>query len=66
MQKNTNPEMGPANLLNPTCVMTIDFLKFLQNGLSVLHMAAQGGHVNVVQLLLENGFDVDDVTTVGL
>jgi len=27
-------------------------------------MAAQGGHVDIVQILLDNGYDIDDVTMV--
>ena len=37
---------------------------FLQNGLSALHMATQGGHVEVVELLLKEDFPVDDITSV--
>lgn len=34
----------------------------LQNGLSPLHMATQGDHLNCVQLLLHHDVPVDDVT----
>lgn len=34
----------------------------LQNGLSPLHMATQGDHLNCVQLLLQHNVPVDDVT----
>lgn len=34
----------------------------LQNGLSPLHMATQGDHLNCVQLLLHHEVPVDDVT----
>lgn len=33
-----------------------------QNGLSPLHMATQGDHLNCVQLLLQHNVPVDDVT----
>lgn len=35
---------------------------FQQNGLSPLHMATQGDHLNCVQLLLHHDVPVDDVT----
>lgn len=35
---------------------------FGQNGLSPLHMATQGDHLNCVQLLLHHEVPVDDVT----
>lgn len=34
----------------------------VQNGLSPLHMATQGDHLNCVQLLLHHDVPVDDVT----
>lgn len=37
-------------------------MRVLQNGLSPLHMATQGDHLNCVQLLLHHDVPVDDVT----
>lgn len=37
-------------------------LLIFQNGLSPLHMATQGDHLNCVQLLIEHHVPVDDVT----
>ena len=36
----------------------------LQNGLTALHMAAQAGHDDVVELLLEKNFALDEVSSV--
>lgn len=38
------------------------FPSAFQNGLSPLHMATQGDHLNCVQLLIEHNVPVDDVT----
>ena len=45
-------------------IITNNIILLLQNGLSALHMATQGGHAEVVQLLLEEKFPVDDITSV--
>lgn len=45
------------------CIKVRPVLIFsLQNGLSPLHMATQGDHLNCVQLLLHHEVPVDDVT----
>lgn len=46
-----------------TCIICKHrFFSSLQNGLSPLHMATQGDHLNCVQLLLHHDVPVDDVT----
>lgn len=35
-----------------------------KNGLTALHLACQYGHINLVQLLIENGSDVFALTLV--
>jgi len=37
-----------------------------KNGLSPLHMAAQGDHVDCAALLLHHGAPIDDVTIVSI
>ncbi|KAK1793626.1 hypothetical protein P4O66_012002, partial [Electrophorus voltai] len=45
----------------PKLLLTV-FMVCVQNGLSPLHMATQGDHLNCVQLLLHHDVPVDDVT----
>lgn len=48
--------------LYPHSLEPLGFFSSLQNGLSPLHMATQGDHLNCVQLLLHHDVPVDDVT----
>ena len=41
--------------------LTFPFL-FLQNGLSPIHMAAQGDHMDCVRQLLQYNAEIDDIT----
>lgn len=43
-------------------ILTVLYLLLVQNGLSPLHMAAQGDHVECVKHLLQHKAPVDDVT----
>lgn len=40
----------------------IAFFLFTQNGLSPIHMAAQGDHLDCVRLLLQYNAEIDDIT----
>lgn len=40
----------------------IPVLSFLQNGLSPIHMAAQGDHMDCVKQLLQYNAEIDDIT----
>lgn len=50
-----------SQLFHPLKCVILAF-SCLQNGLSPLHMATQGDHLNCVQLLLHHEVPVDDVT----
>lgn len=44
--------------------MGLHFIFYIQNGLTPLHMAAQGDHMDCARLLLYHKAPVDDVTVV--
>lgn len=51
------------SVTNVFIYLSIQLVSFcLQNGLSPLHMATQGDHLNCVQLLIQHNVPVDDVT----
>uniref|UniRef100_A0A8C4LWW1 Ankyrin 1 n=1 Tax=Equus asinus asinus TaxID=83772 RepID=A0A8C4LWW1_EQUAS len=49
-------------VLSPEAFVVTYFFLFTQNGLSPIHMAAQGDHLNCVRLLLEYNAEIDDIT----
>lgn len=50
--------------LSPVCVRSPSsvHLHFLQNGLSPIHMSAQGDHMDCVRQLLQYNAEIDDIT----
>lgn len=54
--------IAPYSKAFPIIQMFSIFASSSQNGLSPLHMATQGDHLNCVQLLLQHNAPVDDVT----
>lgn len=42
--------------------MTLSYCLDLQNGLSPIHMAAQGDHMDCVKQLLQYNAEIDDIT----
>lgn len=52
--------LAPFELIRQSIESSFPYV--FQNGLSPLHMATQGDHLNCVQLLLQHNVPVDDVT----
>lgn len=50
------------SLTSPTSVCVLFSLSHLQNGLSPIHMAAQGDHMDCVRQLLQYNAEIDDIT----
>uniref|UniRef100_A0A2K5F2M8 Ankyrin-1 n=1 Tax=Aotus nancymaae TaxID=37293 RepID=A0A2K5F2M8_AOTNA len=47
---------------SPECFVIVCVFLFTQNGLSPIHMAAQGDHLDCVRLLLQYDAEIDDIT----